>query len=46
MCCELCSQYDDCAAKNKLKERCCKICPDYDSCYPADEEEEDKDLDF
>ena len=41
MCCELCPQYHDCAARDKLKERCCKICPDIESCYPAEDEEDE-----
>ncbi len=41
MCCESCPEYEECAAKNKLKDDCCKRCPDHDSCFAADEDNEE-----
>ena len=42
MCCESCPEYEECAAKNKLKDDCCRRCPDYDSCFAADEDNEEE----
>lgn len=42
MCCESCPEYEECAAKNKLKDDCCGRCPDYGSCFAADEDNEEE----
>lgn len=42
MCCESCPEYEECAAKNKLKDDCCGRCPDYVSCFAADEDNEEE----
>lgn len=41
MCCETCPEYEECAAKNRLKDDCCKKCPDYEQCYERDFGDED-----
>ena len=32
MCCDICSKYDECEGKNKLKDGCCSQCSDYEYC--------------
>lgn len=42
MCCESCPDYEDCAARDRLKDGCCKKCPDYNMCFPAEESHDDE----
>ena len=47
MCCDICSRYDKCEEKNRLRDDCCPKCPEYGYCVGVngDPEQEDKDRD-
>ena len=45
MCCESCPDYEECAARDRLKNNCCGRCPDYNSCFGIDEDDKKEEYD-
>ena len=43
MCCDICSQYEECEAENSLKDNCCRRCPEHGYCIEEGEGRHKKD---
>ena len=40
MCCDICTRFDECEEKGKLKDNCCPECSDYESCRENNEHDD------